>query len=212
MAKLQKTSLTVFAILALSVASVETLHAKQQALLTTDTSETINLRIAANDVNDNAVQERSVYVVNQSLPTFLRQAARRSDYEIKISKRVRGVLKKRRLPIDIKKILPEIAEQFDLKWHFQNKQLFVSIGSENTTRLIYLGQMKYPKLQESMEQAGIEGDAYDLSYVEESNSILVNGSISYIASLELLAESYNKNLSSRRTNVRTIKFGKIGKQ
>lgn len=180
--------------------------ATTQALLTPEASTRMTFSAVKNEPD--AVP--TVYVVSQPLPAFLRQAARRNGYQITLSKRVRGVLKKRTLPMDIRKILPEIAEQFDLKWHFQQKQLFVSIGAENTTRLIYLGQMKMDQLREAMRQADIESDAYDLSYVAESNSVLVNGSVSYIASLELIAESYNKNLANQKSNVKVIRYGNVG--
>lgn len=190
----------------LPASDLSTAEASKQALLSTETTN----RMSFSAVDNAPAAVPTVYVISQPLPAFLRQAARRNGYQITLSKRVRGVLKKRTLPMDIRKILPEIGEQFDLKWHFQQKQLFVSIGAENTTRLIYLGQMKMDQLREAMQQADIESDAYDLSYVSESNSVLVNGSVSYIASLELIAESYNKNLANRKSNVKVIRYGTVG--
>lgn len=192
--------------LLLSVGASPASELENQALLNSDTSAKMSFGVAQQEPS--AVP--TVHVISQPLAAFIRQAARRNGYQVTLSKRVRGVLKKRTLPMDVRKILPEIAEQFDLKWHFQQKQLFVSIGAENTTRLIYLGQMKMDQLKDAMQQAKIESDAYDLSYVEESNSVLVNGSVSYIASLELIAESYNKNAANRKSNVKVIRYGNVG--
>lgn len=152
-----------------------------------------------------------VYIVEQSLPDFLRQAARRNGYQIKLSPRVRGTLKRMSLPLDIKKILEQIAPQFDLKWHFQQQQVYVSVGSESTTRLIYLGNMSMQDLEKSLDGAGLSSSAYDLSFVEESNSVIVNGPVSYIASVELIAESFNKNKKERKDRIKMIRFGNVSK-
>lgn len=158
-----------------------------------------------------AVSEPMVYIVEQSLPEFLRQAARRSGYQITISSRVRGTLKKMSMPLDLDKILEKIAPQFDLKWHFQQQQVYVSVGSESKTRLIFLGDMNMEDLQKSLEGAGLSANAYDLSYVEESNSVIVNGPTSYIASVELIAESFNKNEKAKNGRIKVIRYGNVRK-
>lgn len=156
------------------------------------------------------VEEPKVFVMEQSLPVFLRQAARRSGYQITLSKRVRGTLKKAVLPADIRKIMPEIAEQFDLKWHYQNKQLFVGIGSEETNRVIFLGRMGFDDLKRAMEQAGFSSETYSLSFVDESNSVLASGSVAYISNIELLVEAYKKDKSQSKVNVKVIRYGNVG--
>jgi len=168
-----------------------------------------NLSFEAEDAVQNSAPPQ-VHVLEQSLSTFLRQAARRSGYEISLSKRVRGTLKNSVLPSDIRKIMPQIAEQFDLKWHFQKKQLFVSIGSEITNRVIYLGAMKFEDLEKATKQAGIENNSYDMSFVEESNSVIVNGSVSYISNLELIIDSFKKNLGEKKVGVKVIRYGVVG--
>jgi len=152
-----------------------------------------------------------VYVIEQSLPDFLRQAARRNGYQINISSRVRGVLKKMSLPLDIKEILKTIAPQFDLKWHFQQQQIFVSVSTESTTRLIFLGNMKMENLESALSGAGLTKNAYDISYVEESNSVIVNAPVSYIASVELIAEAFNKNKKAKKDRIKIIKYGNVSK-
>lgn len=152
-----------------------------------------------------------IYVVEQSLPDFLRQAARRNGFEITMTPRVRGTLKKMTLPINIEEMLEKIAPQFDLKWHFQQKQLYVSIGSESSTRLIFLGETSMEDLEQAIKGAGLNKQAYDLTYVEDSNSVIVNAPVSYIASVELIAEALGKNKSNKRDKLKIIRYGNISK-
>ena len=211
----------VVAMTTISVQSTEivpTPRPTQSAAL--DSKETTIRTFKANDpdlndktpvIRDEAQAAPVVYIIEQQLPEVLRQAARRNGYEIKLTKRVRGVLKKTQLPIDINAMMEKIAPQFDLKWHYQNRQLFVSLGSESASRLIYLGKMDMEQLESAMKDAGIKGDKYELSYVEESNSVLVNGPVSYIANIELLAESYNKNIDSGNKRIKVIRYGNVDK-
>ncbi len=152
-----------------------------------------------------------IYVVEQSLPDFLRQAARRNGYEITMTPRVRGTLKKMSLPLDMDEMLKKIAPQFDLKWHFQQKQLYVSIGSENSTRMIFLGETDMDDLKKALAGAGLESKAYDVNYVEDSNSVIINGPVSYIASVELVAEALAKNKSIKKDKLKIIRFGNVSK-
>ena len=154
---------------------------------------------------------RQVFVIEQKLPEFIRQAARRNNMRATVSKRVRGVLRKVNLPMDIRQIMPQIEEQFDLVWHIQQNQLFVSLASENASRLIYLDGMNMNDLTEAMETVGMRTAAFDLSYVEDSNSVLVNGPVSYVAGIELIVQSYNKNKNLKRGKVRVIRYGSVGK-
>jgi len=153
----------------------------------------------------------SVFVVEQSLPDFLRQAARRSGYQITISQKVRGTLRKLSLPLDINEIMPQIADQFDLEWHAQKEQIYVSTGSETTTKLVYLGKLDPKTLDSALEAAGIVPGNARMTFVEESNSVIVNGPAQYIASIELLTESFNKNEEERLGRIKVIRFGNVGK-
>ncbi len=153
-----------------------------------------------------------IHVVEQALPEFLRQAARRNGYQVTMTSRVRGTLKKISLPLDLEELLQKIAPQFDLKWHFQENQLYVSVGSENSTRLIFLGNTKMLDLEKALTGAGLKSKNYNLTYVEDSNSVIVNGPVSYIASVELLAESLSKNKQIQKDKLKIIRFGNVSKQ
>ena len=162
-------------------------------------------------VTASQTKKPKIYVVEQSLPDFLRQAARRNGFEITMTPRVRGTLKKMALPLNIEEMLQKIAPQFDLKWHFQQKQLYVSIGSESSTRLIFLGETNMEDLEQAIKGAGLDAEAYDLTYVEDSNSVIVNAPVSYIASVELIAEALGKNKSNKRDKLKIIRFGNVSK-
>jgi len=162
-------------------------------------------------IDTTPLREPTIHVVEQSLPDILRQAARRNGYQITLTPRVRGTLRKMTLPLDIEKMLVKIAPQFDLKWHFQQNQVYVSVSSENTTRMIFLGKTKMKELENALEGAGMKTQNNNLTYVEDSNSVIVNGPASYIASVELLAESLNKNKEIKKDKLKIIRFGNVSK-
>lgn len=154
---------------------------------------------------------KTIRVIEQSLPEVLRQAARRNGYQVTMTSRVRGTLKKITLPLNIEEMLTQIAPQFDLKWHFQEKQLYISVGSENTNRMIFLGKTDMQDLEKALDGAGLRSKNYNLTYVEDSNSVIVNGPVSYIASVELLAESLSKNKAIKRDKLKIIRYGNVSK-
>lgn len=158
-----------------------------------------------------SVSKPKIFIVEQSLPDFLRQAARRNGYQITMTPRVRGTLKKMSLPLNIEKMLEKIAPQFDLKWHFQQKQLYISTGSENSTRMIFLGDTEMDDLEQALKGAGLNSKAYDLTFVEESNSVIVNGPVSFIASVELITEALGKNKTIQKDKLKIIRFGTVSK-
>ena len=164
-----------------------------------------------NPITNASAKKPKVYVVEQSLPDFLRQAARRNGYEITMTSRVRGTLKKLSLPLDMKAILKKLALQFDLKWHFQQKQIYISVGSENATRMIFLGDTDMEDLKSAISGAGLKSEAYELNFVEDSNSVIVNGPVSYISSIELIAEALIKNSKIKKEKLKVIRFGTISK-
>lgn len=170
--------------------------------------------LAATNANANTTQPTKtpkIFVVEQSLPDFLRQAARRNGYEITLTPRIRGTLKKMSLPLDMNEMLKKIAPQFDLKWHFQENQLYVSTGSENATRMIFLGETDIDDLKKAIAGSGLEAQAYNLNFVEDSNSVIINGPVSYIASVELIAEALAKNKSIKKDKLKIIRFGNVSK-
>ena len=190
----------------------------------TSSTQSLKLAMTNSEIEDNntpfklaqttanqSSAEPKVYIVEQSLPDFLRQAARRNGYQVTITSRVRGTLKKMSLPLDMEQILEKIASQFDLKWHFQQKQLYISVGSENTTRMIFLGETKMESLDQALEGAGLKSDAYEFTFVEDSNSVIVNGPASYIASVELITEALIKNQKIKKDKLKIIRFGNTSK-
>ena len=66
-------------------------------------------------------------------------------------------------------------------------------------------------LEKAIKGAGLKTQAYDLTYVEDSNSVIVNAPISYIASVELIAEALGKNTSIKKGKLKIIRFGNVSK-
>lgn len=160
-------------------------------------------------LSGNAAGQQTIHVIEQPLPEVLRQAARRTGYQITMTSRVRGTLQKVTLPLDMEKLLQQIAPQFDLKWHFQENQLYVSVASENTTRMIFLGKTKMEDLESALEAAQFKAEGGNLTHVKETNSVIINGPVSYVAGVELLAESLTKNNKAKRDTMKIIRFGNV---
>jgi len=66
-------------------------------------------------------------------------------------------------------------------------------------------------LEQAIKGAGLKTQAYDLTYVEDSNSVIVNAPVSYIASVELIAEALGKNKTIKRDKLKIIRFGNVSK-
>lgn len=164
------------------------------------------------NITNSKPNKQAIYVIEDSLPDVLRQAATRNGFEITMTSRVRGTLQKITLPLNIEKMLEKIAPQFDLKWHFQDNQLYVSVGSENTTRMIFLGKTKIKDLEKVLKTAQFKSQGANFTYIEDSNSVIVNGPVSYVASVELLAESLTKNKAAKREKLKIIRFGNMSNQ
>ena len=164
------------------------------------------------NITNSKPNKQAIYVIEDSLPDVLRQAATRNGFEITMTSRVRGTLQKITLPLNMEKMLEKIAPQFDLKWHFQDNQLYVSVGSENTTRMIFLGKTKIKDLEKVLETAQFKAQGASFTYIEDSNSVIVNGPVSYVASVELLAESLTKNKAAKREKLKIIRFGNMSNQ
>lgn len=152
------------------------------------TTESTKRSFSAEDIAQRNTQSR-VYVLEHALPDFLKIAARRNGYQISLSDGVDGMIRKAALPSDIRKIMRELSGQFDLKWHIQNKQLFVSAGAEGIDRIIDLGATEFRKFQSAIRKAGIDSGSGDISHQEESNTLRVNGSTAFVSKIEHLVES-----------------------
>lgn len=182
-------------------------HAEAQTTNSTNQNPQINLQSSL----AKPATTPTIHIIEQSLPDVLRQAARKNGYQITMTSRVRGTLRKITLPLNMEEMLTKIAPQFDLKWHFQQNQVYVSVGSENSTRMIFLGETKMKDLETALGGAGLKTQSYNLTHVEDTNSVIVNGPVSYIASVELLAESLSKNKAIQRDKLKIIRFGNVSK-
>ena len=75
---------------------------------------------------------------------------------------------------------------------------------ESVSRVIYLGRMSYEEVVQAIKDAGIKTDSFELTHIESSNSISLNGPAELIAKIELITDAYNK----RNSGVRLIRRGR----
>ncbi|MEZ5792448.1 MAG: hypothetical protein R3D34_17265 [Nitratireductor sp.] len=153
---------------------------------------------------DVAETQGGIFVVNQKLRDFLILAGRRFGIQITVSSGIKGVIQNQALPGDLDGILNTLSSQFEFAWYRENNAIRVTSSKDSASRVIYLGRMSYEELVTAIAEAGIKPDGYELSHIESSNSVSLNGPAELIAKVELIAEAYNK----RNSGVRLIKRGR----
>ena len=148
--------------------------------------------------------EDGIVVVDQPLRDFLIMAGRRFDIRITVSPKVKGDIQNLSLPGDIDGILDTLAAQFQFDWYRENDSIRVTSSKESVSRVIYLGRMSYEEVVQAIKDAGIKTDSFELTHIESSNSISLNGPAELIAKIELITDAYNK----RNSGVRLIRRGR----
>ncbi len=156
--------------------------------------------------NSTGAQDRRVIVLEQDLKGFLMLAGSRHGTHITVSPAVRGTLRNMALPGDLDAMLRTLAAEFGFEWFREGDSIQVSAATDSVSRIIFLGRMEMDELKQSIAEAGMSPEGYELSYVESSNSVLVKGPVSLVARIELMTEAYNK----RNSGVRVIRRGKEG--
>lgn len=152
----------------------------------------------------------SIFIAEQNLQEVLRLVAKRNNVQLNLTRKVRGTIRNTELPLEIRAFMEMLGKQFDLKWHFLNNQLFVSTSYDDASRMIFLGSMNFDELKSAMSSLGLEPETYEMAYIDDTNSVFVNAPASYIANIELIAESFNKNNSNTPTTVKVIRGGRVG--
>ena len=142
------------------------------------------------------VQVSIIYIIEQPLPDFISQLAARNNFQLSLSDKVSGTLKKISLPMEPELILPELSKTFGLQWHMKNKHLFVSTSLENENRLVELKDMSLATLKKAMHKAGLNPGANKMKYLEEKNAITLIGSRSYIVQIEAIVKANHNTQNS----------------
>jgi type II secretory pathway component GspD/PulD (secretin) len=153
-----------------------------------------------------AEAEKSVFILEQELREFLLLAGKRNNVRISVSSSVRGTIRNLALPSGMDAMLDMLSREFDFEWFRESGVIQVSSVKDSVSRVIFLGRMRMEDLEASIKEAGLSGDGYELSFVENSNSVVVKGPVGLIAKIELITEAFNK----RNSGVRIIKRGKEG--
>ena len=133
--------------------------------------------------------EGGLVVVRQDVRDLIDQVAQFYGFETVLSRQVRGNIENTTLPSDFNAFLERLASDRDLVFYFRNRELNASTRDENVSRVVGLGQSSPSELRAAIEAAGIDADRFPLRYIEASNSVLVDGPPSFVALLEVIAES-----------------------
>ena len=133
--------------------------------------------------------EGGLVVVRQELDDLITQVARFYGFDAVLTRQVRGAVENEQLPSDLNAFIARLTTDRDLVFYFRNRDLNVSARSENVSRVIGLGPSDPRELRAAIEAAGVDSDRFPLRFIEASNSVLVDGPPSFVALVEVIAES-----------------------
>ena len=133
--------------------------------------------------------EGGLVVVRQDVRELIDQVAQFYGFETVLSRQVRGDVENTTLPSDFNAFIERLSSDRDLVFYFRNRELNASTRDENVSRVIGLGQSNLTELRSAIEAAGIDADRFPLRFIEASNSVLVDGPPSFVALVEVIAES-----------------------
>ena len=136
-----------------------------------------------------ASAESGLVVVRQDVRDLIGQVARFYGFDTVLTRQVQGDVTNARLPSDFNAFLDRLGEDRDLVFYFRNRELNGSARAENVSRVIGLGPSSPQELRAAIEAAGVDADRFPLQFIEASNSVLVNGPPSFVALVEVIAES-----------------------
>lgn len=148
-----------------------------------------------------------VVIVKQKFRDLIQFAATRSNMNVDISRGVRGIAQNVVLPSKLIDLLEELSYTNDIVWYRKNRSIYVSSAKESKSRLIFLGETSLKRFKNSIKEAGIVAPNFEFEYLADAQSVSVVGPISYLASLELIAQALNKSTGS--SSVVTIKAGVV---
>ena len=133
--------------------------------------------------------EGGIVVVRQDARALIDQVAQFYGFQTVFTRQVRGEVENTTLPTDFDAFLDRLSADRDLVFYFRNRELNVSTREENVSRVIGLGQSNPTELRAAIEAAGVDADRFPLRFIEASNSVLVDGPPSFVALVEVIAES-----------------------
>lgn len=133
--------------------------------------------------------EGGLVVVRQDLSDLITQVARFYGFDAVLTRQVRGDVENETLPSDLNAFIARLTADRELVFYFRNRDLNVSAREENVSRVIGLGPSDPDELRAAIEAAGVDADRFPLRFIEASNSALVEGPPSFVALVEVIAES-----------------------
>lgn len=164
--------------------------AEAQELALLDNGETIYRKFTAEPRIPK--QGPIVLVIEQELQEFLELAGKLNGYEVTFSSAVSGTLKDATFPMDMKKLLPALGQQFNLKWHIQSKRLFVSDGALRSQRILPLDGVNLEDLKFAIGNTGIKSANLEVTNLDNEDAVLVSGPPSYLDAIFEIVQDLKK--------------------
>lgn len=141
-----------------------------------------------------------VLVVRQKLPDLLKQVTRRMGYRLTLSSTITGLVEGGRYPIHVERMMPQLAEQYALLWHLQDKELFVSSIEEWSERRIHVGNLSRRELFNAIRDAGVRIGNQQFAFPSNSQEMLVSGEASFITKMESIVAKLKREVSDQFEN------------
>ncbi len=137
----------------------------------------------------NNKDEVNLFIFEDKITNILREISRHRGIVIKISDKVKGYIRKRRLSGTFKATLNELSSDHDFEWFLYEKTLYVSNKSEKQTHFPKLGKLSYDQVIKSIRSSGLELDRFQIKLLDDKNSIILSGPPSYVAIVETIIET-----------------------
>ena len=125
-------------------------------------------------------------IVDQELRSVLTEIAGHLGVPARVSDAVKGRVHEKLSSATAKETVKQLATRYGFTWYFDGSALYFSSLTENSSRILPIGQVSFPFLQHELEELGILDTRFELRYAESGRSLYAAGPPRY---LELVRET-----------------------
>jgi type III secretion protein C len=135
-------------------------------------------------------------VVEQDLPTVLREFGQNVGVATVVSPKVQGRLRGRLTQTTAQGFLDNLCESYALDWYFDGYTLFISSAGERETRFLPLRSFSVEDLVNALSKLGFYDDRFSLRPAPAGKSVISSGPPRYVELIEqtLLVLPHPENL------------------
>ena len=144
------------------------------------------LEVTQASLKSSSVSDISLFVFEERIGSIVKEIARRENISTKISLKVRGHIRNRKLVGQREEILNKIANEYDLEWFLHNKTLYVSSKSERTTRVPKLGSLHVEDVLQALQKSGLDFERFSTQPLPDRTAMIITGPPNYVALVETL--------------------------